>query len=181
MKIISPSVMHKFPDGVPEGENVVKSETYYEDVKHLYENPRSDNPLMYEVYRYSEGDNVKGNLNWGLTILKPILSNHECNMTKGHFHKDRDCAEYYFCIKGEGLLMFLDEDGNTWAEKMEEGSLHHIDGKYGHRTINTSDSEELWVGACWPTSAGYDYEVIKEKDFGYRVKNIDGEIVCEEK
>lgn len=181
MKICMPKVMQHLPDGIPTGEGVVKSTKMYEDVLTLYENPREDNPIVYEVYRYSEGENVMGNLNWGLTCMKPILSNGECNMTKGHFHENRDCIEYYFCLKGEGLLLLMDEDGKTWAEKMVPGSLHYISGHYAHRCVNTSDSQELWFGACWPTSAGYDYESIEKREFGYRIKLIDGEIVCEER
>ena len=49
-------------------------------------------------------------------------------MTRGHWHENRECVEFYFCIAGEGLLMLMDEDGTTWAEKTYPGTLHHIDG-----------------------------------------------------
>ena len=46
-------------------------------------------PVSYThlVYSYSKGDNILGNLQWGLTVLKPVYSFDECNMTKGHFHE----------------------------------------------------------------------------------------------
>lgn len=58
-------------------------------------------------------------------------------MTKSHFHENMDCTEFYFGIAGEGLLLLMDETGQTWAEKIYEGSLHHIDGHIAHRLMNT--------------------------------------------
>jgi len=175
VKVIEPNALHNIQDGVIEGKDVVNAVKKYDEIKYLYKNPREDNPVVYEVYSYSQGEDVLGNLNWGLTVMKPVLSNGECNMTKGHFHVNRDCVEFYFGIAGEGLLLLMDEEGNTWAEKVFKGSLHHIDGHLAHRLVNTGD-EDFKVGACWPTSAGHDYQAIEEKEFGYRVYKKDGKI-----
>ena len=78
-------------------------------MKYLYENQRDDDPVVYEVYSYSKGADVLGNLNWGFTVLKPVYSHDECNMTKGHFHSLKDCAEIYFGIAGQGLLLLMDD------------------------------------------------------------------------
>ena len=80
---------------------------------------------MYEVYSVSS-QSEPGKLNWGLTVMHPVKVNGECNMTRGHFHENMDCEEYYWCSKGTGLLMLMDEEGKCWCEKMYEGSLHHI-------------------------------------------------------
>ncbi|MBR3327045.1 MAG: hypothetical protein IKG22_06955 [Atopobiaceae bacterium] len=181
MKVIDARVMHHLSNGVPEGENVTKAVKQYRDVAYLYENPRDDNPVVYEVYTHDEGPASPGNLFWGLTVMKPVDSHGECNMTRGHFHEDRSCTEYYFCLRGEGLLLLMDETGETWAERMSEGSLHHIGGHLAHRCVNTSESEELWVGACWPTVSGHDYDAIEQREFAYRVKRVDGEIVFEKR
>lgn len=181
MKVIDARVMHHLSNGVPEGENVTKAVKQYRDVAYLYENPRDDNPVVYEVYTHDEGPASPGNLFWGLTVMKPVDSHGECNMTRGHFHEDRSCTEYYFCLRGEGLLLLMDEEGTTWAERMREGSLHHIDGRLAHRCVNTSETEELWVGACWPTVSGHDYASIERREFGYRVKRVNGEIVFEKR
>ena len=127
-----------------------------------------------------KGKDILGNLNWGLTVLKPVYSHNECNMTKGHFHVNKDCAEIYFGIAGVGLLLLMDEEGHTWAEKVYEGSLHHIDGRIAHRLVNTGD-EDLKVGACWPTSAGHDYHAIEKREFGYRVYKRNGQIEFEKR
>lgn len=168
MKILEPVVRHPIYGGVIEGETVEKYEKRYHEVEYLYQEKREDDPLVYEVYSYTNGENVLGNLSWGLTILKPIDIHGECNMTKGHFHENKDCVEFYFGVAGEGLLLLMDEAGNTWAEKVTQGSLHHINGHLAHRLVNTGDTD-LKVGACWPTAAGHDYDAIVEHEFGYRI------------
>lgn len=180
MKINESKVLHHIHQGVIEGKDVQKSVKKYHEVAYLYEKQRRDDPIVYEIYSYTQGEDVLGNLNWGLTILKPIDSFGECNMTKGHFHENMDCAEFYFGISGEGLLLLMDESGQTWAEKIYEGSLHYIDGHVAHRLINIGDTD-LKVGACWPTSAGHDYTRIIEHEFGYRVYKRNGKIECIER
>lgn len=172
MNVIEPLAKHFITNGIIEGQNVVSNSKKYCEVSYLYKDKRDDNPIVYDVYSYSQGKDKLGNLNWGLTILKPLLSNGECNMTKGHFHVLKDCAEFYFGIAGDGLLLLMDETGYTWAEKIYPGSLHHIDGKYAHRLVNIGDID-LKVGACWPTSAGHDYQAIRKKEFGYRIYKTD--------
>lgn len=179
MNVIDPSVVHHLMSGVPEGASVIRTIKRYHEVASLYERPREDDPVVYEVYVHDEGPAIKGNLLWGLTCMKPVDSNGECNMTHGHFHEDLDCAEYYFCLHGKGLLLLMDEQGKTWAERMFEGSLHHIDGRIAHRCVNTSATEELWIGACWPTVSGHNYDAIERHEFGYRIKRVGDGLVFE--
>ena len=179
MRVIDARVMHRLTDGVPENEGVTRVVKRYREVAHLYEKPREDDPVVYVVYTHDEGPAVQGNLLWGITVLKPVDSHGECNMTRGHFHEDRNCAEYYFCLHGEGLLLLMDESGTTWAERMCEGSLHHIDGHLAHRCVNISETDELRFGACWPSVSGHEYAAIERREFGYRIKHMGGEIVFE--
>ena len=95
MKVLEPEVIHHIQGGVLEGDNAEKYTKYYKEVKELYSGRREDDPVVYEVYSYTKGADVLGNLNWGLTVLKPVLIDNECNMTKGHFHVNKDCAEIY--------------------------------------------------------------------------------------
>ncbi|MDI3312094.1 MAG: glucose-6-phosphate isomerase family protein, partial [Thermoanaerobacterium sp.] len=99
----------------------------------------------------------------------------ECNMTRGHFHQDKNCAEYYFCVEGEGLLLLMNDNSEMWAEKVYPGSVHYIDGKYAHRLVNIGDTV-LKVGACWPTTAGHDYDAIEKNEFPYRVYKRNGKV-----
>ncbi len=170
MEIFDPKAIHDIEHGVIEGKDVICAKKYFHEVAYLYENANIEgDPVVYTVYSYTQQDeHVKGNLQWGLTILEPLYIHDECNMTKGHFHVDRDCAEFYFGIEGEGLLLLMDEDGHTYAQKVFKGSLHHIDGHVAHRLVNTG-KVPLKVGACWPTTAGHDYEAIEQREFGYRI------------
>ena len=179
MEIRKPKVMHDFLNGVMEGE-IVTSTKLLKDARSFYENgdcDLSDDTVMYEVYMCSGGDpKTVGNLNWGLSLLKPVYVNGECNITRGHFHLDTNCAEIYMCFAGKGLLLFMDENGECWAEEMMPGSVHHIDGRYAHRLVNTGE-EDLKIGCCWPTTAGHDYARVEKMPFTKRVFKINGEIV----
>lgn len=164
------------------GKSTIKNVKYIEEMAQIYANSEAakaaGRTLAYTVYAYTEGDEtLKGNLNWGLSVLEPVTVDGEYNMTRGHFHVDRDCAEFYFGISGNGLLLLMDESGKTWAEKVEAGSVHHIDGHVAHRLINSGDVQ-LKVGACWPTTAGHDYDALEEHPFQYRVFREEGEMVC---
>ncbi|RBP63335.1 glucose-6-phosphate isomerase [Alkalibaculum bacchi] len=180
MKIKNPKLWHKMPGGIIEGENVLYSRKYLKDVENLYKSKEisneGKNTLMYEVYSYSEGDETQyGNLFWGLTILHPVYIEKECNMTKGHFHENRNCVEYYFGLEGEGLLLLMDEMGQMSAEKVLPGSLHYIAGNFAHRLVNIGEIP-LKIGACWPTTAGHDYRAVEEMPFPYRIYKNNGKI-----
>lgn len=181
MKIQEPSAIHDIWDGVIEGKSVNRYEKTFGQVKSLYQNGDdvAQDTLVYTVYTHDETDPAqKGDLFWGLTVLEPVYPGGECNMTRGHFHADRTCAEYYFGLQGEGLLLLMDETGKTWAERVFRGSLHHIDGRLAHRLVNTGDVA-LKVGACWPTAAGHDYAAIESQEFAYRIFRRDGSVVFE--
>lgn len=183
MKIVEPQVIHRMYDGVIEGEGVMFYEKRFSQIKGVYENPEGvpEDTLMYQVYSYEKVDAVvPGELLWGLTILEPVLINGECNMTRGHFHQDRSCAEYYFGLGGEGLLLLMDEDGHCHGEKIFQGSLHHISGKLAHRLVNTGDVP-LKVGACWPPCAGHDYQAIERQEFPVRIVKEDGAVQAKER
>ncbi|MCD8165710.1 MAG: cupin domain-containing protein [Bacteroides sp.] len=131
-----------------------------------------DQPV-YEVECYlpvKEGK--KGGLFWGVTRIYPGKVGKEYFMTRGHFHAEADTAEFYFGISGEGVLIYMDEEGNSWAENMHPNSLHYIAGCIAHRVANTG-TEPLVFGACWPSDAGHDYETINKKGFSTRLMEED--------
>jgi glucose-6-phosphate isomerase len=182
MKIFEPKAKHDFMNGILQGDAVEKSVKLYKDAKHFYKNVDADlrdDTVMYEVYSYSQGDDKVGNLNWGLTVLKPVTVRGECNMTRGHFHKDLNCAEFYFGFAGKGLLLLMDEEGTCYSEKVFPGSVHHIDGRVAHRLINIGD-EDMKVGACWPVQSGHDYERIEKFPFKARIYKDANDIKVEE-
>lgn len=120
---------------------------------------------------------VEGTLQFGVSYLHPYQIQGECSCTKGHFHANKDYDEYYFGYAGEGYLLYWDGKDEWFAQKVYPGSIHHIDGKYAHRLINTSKSEVLKVGACWNVLAGYDYGSIEQTGFPVRVFLEDDQVV----
>ena len=75
--------------------------------------------------------------------------------------------------EGEGMLILMDRERNTWAERMMPGSLHYIPGGVAHRVANTGNSV-LSFAACWPSDAGHNYEEIANKGFSARLVEVDG-------
>jgi glucose-6-phosphate isomerase len=131
--------------------------------------------VVYEVESYFPvEDGTEGGLFAGITYIYPGKVGQEYFMTKGHFHQIRNRAEVYICIGGEGMLILMNEDrSRVWAEKMEPGSIHYINGHVAHRTANTG-STVLSFGAVWPSDAGHDYQTISEKGFSKILVEKDG-------
>ena len=77
------------------------------------------------------------------------------------------CALPILCIKGEGLLVYMNRSREWWVEKVLPNSLHYIPSDVAHRLVNTSD-EILTVLACWNSDAGHDYESIESNGFPVR-------------
>jgi glucose-6-phosphate isomerase len=119
---------------------------------------------------------VEGGLFWGATTIEPGRVGDEYFMTKGHFHAIRNRAEYYAGVRGEGMLILMDEQRRTRAEVMSPRSLHYIPGATAHRVVNTGQTA-LCFWACWPSDAGHDYETIQSEGFSARVLESGGQPV----
>jgi glucose-6-phosphate isomerase len=125
--------------------------------------------VVYRVQSYCpvpEGE--RGGLFFGATFLEPGLVGNEYFLTRGHFHANAEAAEYYWCVRGEGVLLLMDADRRCRAERLRPGSLHYVPGRTAHRTVNTG-RELLCVGACWPADAGHDHARIAAEGFAARV------------
>ena len=114
-----------------------------------------------------------GGLFFGTSTIMPGKVGNEYFMTKGHFHELSDRSEFYWGVKGKGMLILMDRNRNAWAEEVFPGSLHYVDRETAHRLVNTGN-ENLVVAACWPSDAGHDYEEIAENGFSARLVEIDG-------
>lgn len=167
-------------EGKLSGEGVFRSVRTIGDLEHVFadEEARSamePGKLVYEVEMHDRCGEVEGGLFFGVSHVYPGKVGNEYYMTKGHFHEKRDRGEYYWGIRGEGVLLLMDENRNTWAERVSPGSLHYIHGHVAHRLINTG-SETMMVGACWPSDAGHDYASIQREGFAARIVERDGEM-----
>ncbi len=130
--------------------------------------------LLYEVQSYQPvKDGTEGGLFWGNTTLYPGTVGEEYFMTKGHFHRVDNRAEYYVTCNGEGSLLLMKRDGPTAAETMSAGSIHYIPGGHAHRVANTGNEPLVFI-ACWPSDAGYDYGTIEKHGFSARLLKRNG-------
>jgi len=180
MKIRETMLRIDFSKGDLQGDSL---STYYKTVKETaqhYKNSAeaaaSEETAYFVVSELHQGpqENAEA-LNWGTTCMYPLSIAGECCMTRGHFHNNRDCPEYYLCVTGEGYLLCWDGEEDYLAFHMTPGSLQYIDGRWAHRLINSGDTM-FKVAACWPAKAGNDYSLIEEKGFPVRCFKKDGQI-----
>jgi len=178
-KIIEPLVNVDLETGKLSGKEVIEVLKKLNDLKNVFgaEEVRAgmdQEQVIYEVQAHLPiAEGTLAGLFYGTTIIYPGKVGDEYFMTKGHFHAQSDRAEYYWGIEGEGMLLLMDKDRNTWAEKMYKGSLHYIPADVAHRTVNTGDSRFI-LGACWPSDAGHNYEEIMQNGFSARLVEKEG-------
>lgn len=166
--IVDPKIIWK--GKLLKSDEVDKQVRTYDDVKNIFITSASlaqidKDQIIYEVESvFPVPQNTEGGLFVGITHIHPGTVGDEYFMTKGHFHQIRNRSEIYYGIEGEGMLILMDEQRNTWAERMYPGSLHYIHGHIAHRTANTG-ATIFSFGAVWPADAGHDYDTISEHGF----------------
>jgi len=183
MNIDQASVIFDSVHGTLKGKDVSRSVRRLADVAGIFADRKSlelmdQGQIVYTVEMHEPTKDVPGALYFGISHIHPGKVGSEFFMTKGHFHQIQDRAEYYWGIKGTGVLLMMDNERKSWMEEINPGSLHYIPGYVAHRIINTG-CEELTVGACWPQDAGHDYQSIAESGFSVRIKEINGTVVIE--
>ena len=170
---------YRFIGSEMNGEGVATSVRVLNDIKNIFADKDAaenmdGNMVAYRVASVEPvAQGTPGGLYMGITYLSAGKVGDEYFMTKGHFHSNRDTAEYYWGLEGEGMLILMDEDRNVWAERMFPGSLHYIPGKVAHRVANTGN-EVLVFAASWPSDAGHDYGTIARDGFAKRLLEVDG-------
>ena len=161
------------------GEPIVDQIRQIKDISVIFHDQKAFDKLDPETEAYKVqmwfpvAEGTEGGLAFGRTIILPGKVGDEYFMTKGHFHAKSDRAEFYWGVKGKGMLILMDRNRNTWAEEVFPGSLHYIGSDIAHRLANTG-REELIVGACWPSDAGHNYEEIVVNGFSARLVEIGG-------
>lgn len=118
-------------------------------------------------------EGTEGGLYWGNSTVLPGLVGDEYFMTRGHFHAQRNRAEYYITIAGTGRLVLMGEDRYAEVQEMQLGTTHYIPGSVAHRVVNVGEVPLTFL-ACWASDAGYDYKTIDEQGFSVRVIRRDG-------
>lgn len=182
LMIAAPIQTVELSTGKLAGEHVLQSEKKLKELRGIFADEESrllmdPETIVYKVQMHAPvAKDTEGGLFFGTTYLAPGKVGNEYFLTQGHFHKIGNRGEYYWGIKGKGILLLMDKSRNCRAEEMYPGSLHYIPADTAHRVCNCGD-ELLSFGACWPADAGYDYEEIKNNGFSVRLVEIDNEPV----
>lgn len=177
--LLKPTQHIVISEGILGGTNVISSQKTVADLKNFFQDEAErskidQQKLLYKVQAHLPVDEgTPGGLFFGTTWLQPGTIGDEYFMTKGHFHKLADRGEYYWGLKGGGVLILMDEKRNFRGEYVYPGSLHYIPGFTAHRVANTGNTE-LVFGACWPSDAGYNYDEIARNGFSCRLIKKEG-------
>ena len=179
LEIMKSPVELNLNDYLMKGEPVINQVRKLKDIPGIFGDEKAYSAMDQEQLAYTVqawlpvADGTSGGLFFGASTIYPGKVGNEYFMTKGHFHSLGDRAEFYWGVQGKGMLILMDRDRNTSAEEVYPGSLHYIGGEIAHRLANTG-SENLVVGACWPSDAGHDYEEIASNGFSARLLEMDG-------
>lgn len=131
------------------------------------------NPVLYEVYEVQRPP-VTGELLPGISIVHPGKVGDEYFMTKGHFHTVRDTAEVYYCLKGQGMMVMENSQGEWVVEQLRPGCVLYVSPGWAHRAVNTASQEDLVTFFTYPGHAGHDYATIEQQGFRKLVLEVDG-------
>ncbi len=120
-------------------------------------------PLVYTVSTVEPAPG-EGALNYALGTLFPGRIGREYFMTKGHYHAWREAAEVYVGLRGEGVMLLEDEQGESRLLPLKANAIVYVPGHTAHRTINTGTAPLSYLGV-YPAAAGHDYAAIARKNF----------------
>jgi glucose-6-phosphate isomerase len=125
---------------------------------------RKGNPVVYMVSSL-QGTSGDGELHCGLGTIMPGRVGREFHLTRGHIHAYRPAAEYYIGLRGNGIMLLEQEngEGTEWCELLPD-RLVHVPGNTAHRTVNTGDEPLVYLG-IYPATAGHDYAAIGQRNF----------------
>jgi len=130
------------------------------------------NPLVYEFYELGAPSNT-GDLAFGTSITYPGRVGNEYYMTKGHFHTILATAEVYWCIRGQGLMLMENPEGDWNLQELTPGKALYVPKRYAHRSINIG-TEPFTTFFVFRADAGHDYGTIETKGYRKLVVELDG-------
>lgn len=133
-----------------------------------------DDRLLYEVYETKRPE-IAGELLNGLSIVHPGKVGDEYYMTKGHFHTVLATAEVYYCLKGQGCMVMETPEGDWAVEELRPGRVLYVPPRWAHRSVNTSQAEDLVTFFVYPGDAGHDYGTIEQQGFRKLVVEENGQ------
>lgn len=161
------------------GVDIVETRRTVGDLRDYWADPgaiEDEGALLYTTQSwFPEPDGTAGAVLFGNTTLMPGRVGGQPFMTRGHWHQKPSHGELVMTVSGTGEILLSEPvdpeaaDGErkplrTRSEPMYPGSVHYIDGRLAHRTINTGDAPLVFLCA-WPGDCGHDYESILRHGF----------------
>ncbi len=137
----------------------------YADKAAFAERMAAGDPLVYEFYDLGVPETPL-DVAYGTSIVYPGKVGDEYHMTKGHFHAVLETAEVYFCIRGHGLMLMENPEGDVEVQELEPGSAVYVPGRFAHRSVNVDPREALVTFFSLRADAGHDYGTLETR--GYR-------------
>jgi len=139
----------------------------------LEEMIKKEDSLVYEFYEMGVPEHP-GDLAFGTSICYPGKIGDEYFMTKGHFHTILDTAEVYLCLKGRGLMLMENPEGDITHEILTPGKMVYVPKRYAHRSVNIGN-EPFVQFFVFRADAGHDYGTIETKGYRKLVVQRDGD------
>ena len=136
----------------------------YADAAAFAESVAAGDPLVYEFYDMGVPE-TSVDVAFGTSIVYPGKVGDEFYMTKGHFHTVLDTAEVYFCIRGHGLMLMENPEGDVEVQELRPGGAVYVPGRYAHRSINVDPDETMVTFFSFRADAGHDYGTIETRGF----------------
>jgi len=128
--------------------------------------------VLYEVYEITR-PKAAGELLCGISVVHPGKVGDEYFMTKGHFHAVLDTAEIYYCLQGTGMMVMQTPEGEWAIEELCAGKVLYVPPRWAHRSVNTSQKEDLVTFFVYPAHAGHDYSTLEKR--GFRKLVVEGD------
>jgi len=153
-------------DGTMDGHNS-HYEKYLRDMADTYQDvaafeaelaSRGGDALVYHVEESRTGRGP-GALIAGTSVLQPGRIGDEYSMTRGHLHALPNCAEVYYGVSGQGVMMLDSLDGQYRALPIGPGIVVTVPGGWVHRSVNVGDVPLVTL-FVYNEDAGQDYALI---------------------
>lgn len=113
---------------------------------------------LYYMYRGVENNN---GLRYDITVIPAKMMGSEFVKTKGHYHL-QNWQEVYIVLEGAAIFLLQKKNStgeieDVYAVFAKKGEAIIIPPKYGHTTINPSETEELKMANWVSPDCNVDY------------------------
>jgi glucose-6-phosphate isomerase len=137
---------------------------YFQDKKAVKQIlSKGEDPVIYLYFEHTQ-EEIQGHLNFGVTIINSGKIGREYYLTRGHYHAKKEAAEVYVGLKGKGIMIMQNEDGQVVHLPISKGIVVYVPPFWAHRTVNIG-KKELAFFYVYPSNAGHTYDAIRKMGF----------------